>query len=220
MEDKIHIYFMPGLAAGSNIFEYISLQDQKYELHYLEWIEPASEKEELTVYASRYKKFIKHKNPVLVGVSFGGILIQEIGNLIEVDKLIIISSIKSGDEMPGRLKFIKKSGIYKLFPSRQLAELEDFSKFNFHPRLKKKGELYSKYLSIRNEKYLNWSMNEVLHWKGKQSFNNLIHIHGTKDEIFPIKHIKECIPIEGGTHAMIIIKAKKISKLLETILST
>ena len=101
---------MPGLAAGSNIFEYISLPDQKFELHYLEWIEPASEKEGLSVYAFKYKELIKHDRPILVGVSFGGILIQEIANILEVSKLVIISSIKSGDEMPRRLKFLKKSG--------------------------------------------------------------------------------------------------------------
>ena len=219
MEDKIHIYFMPGLAAGSNIFEYIQLSDQKFELHYLEWIEPDSENEALSTYASRYTKLIKHERPVLIGVSFGGILVQEIGMILEVRQLVIISSIKSANEMPKRLKFLKKSRIYKLFPSRQLSKLEDFSRFNFHPHLKKKGELYSKYLRVRNEKYLNWSLNEVLHWKSKSSVKNLIHIHGTKDEIFPIKYVKECIPIEGGTHAMIIVKAKKISNILETILS-
>ena len=31
---------------------------------------------------------ITHKNPVLLGVSFGGILVQEIAKIIEVQKIL------------------------------------------------------------------------------------------------------------------------------------
>ena len=95
MEDKIHIYFMPGLAASSKIFEYIRVADDKFVLHHLEWLEPDNEKETLAHYAEKYVKMITHKRPVLIGVSFGGILVQEIGRLMEVHKLIIISSLKN-----------------------------------------------------------------------------------------------------------------------------
>ncbi len=218
MEDKVHIYFMPGLAASSKIFEYIHFADNKFELHYLEWLEPENERESLSSYASKYVELIKHRKPVLIGVSFGGILIQEISNLIEVSKVIIISSIKSQDEMPKRLKLIRSSRVYKIFPTKRLSKIDDFSKYDFHPNLKKKGELYNKYLSIRNEKYLNWALRNVLFWNNKSIRKDIIHIHGTKDEIFPIKYVKDCISVEGGTHAMIIIKAKKISAIIEKLL--
>lgn len=218
MEDKIHIYFMPGLAASSKIFEYIKLAEDKYEMHYLEWIEPESEKESLSDYALKYLPLIKHEQPVLAGVSFGGLLVQEMSRLIKTRKLIIISSIKCRSEMPRRLRFLKNSQAYKFFPSRKLSRIDDFSKYDFHPQLKKKTELYNRYMSVRNEKYLNWAIRNVLHWKNTSPQENIIHIHGNKDEIFPIKYIKNCIPIEGGTHAMIIVKAKKISAIIEELL--
>lgn len=218
MEDKIHIYFMPGLAASSRIFEYITLTDDRFVLHHLEWFEPENEKETLSDYAAKYVNMITHKMPVLIGVSFGGILVQEIGRLIEVHKVVIISSVKNEHELPKRLKYLRKSRVYKLFPSKRLSKIDDFSKYNFHPHLKKKGELYNKYLSIRNEKYLNWAIRNMLYWKNNSKEQDLIHIHGTSDEIFPIKYIKNCIPIEYGTHAMIIVKAKKISAIIENLL--
>ena len=218
MEDKIHIYFMPGLAASSKIFEHIRLAEEKFTLHYLEWIAPVSEKETLSDYASKYLPLIKHKQPVLIGVSFGGILVQELSHLLQVKKLIIISSIKSRSEMPRRLRFLKNSKAYKFFPSKKLSSIDDFSKYDFHPNLKKKTELYNKYMSVRDEKYLNWAIHSVLHWNNSSPSDNIIHIHGNKDEIFPIKYIKTCIAVEGGTHAMIIVKAKKISAILEEIL--
>lgn len=218
MEGKKHIYFMPGLAASSKIFEYLQFDGNVYELHYLEWLEPSDKKEHIVTYASRYIELIKHEKPVLIGVSFGGILVQEISELIETSQIIIISSIKNQSEMPKRLRLIKMLRAYKFFPSRRLSKIDDFSKFDFHPHLKKKGELYNKYLSIRNEKYLNWALRNVLFWESKHEEKEIVHIHGSKDEIFPIKHIKNCISIEGGTHAMIIVKAKKISRIIENIL--
>ena len=54
----------------------------------------------------------------------------------------------------------------------------------------------------------------MLHWKGDGNIPDLVHTHGTRDEIFPIKYIENCIPVENGTHAMIITKAKKISEII------
>ena len=119
METKTHIYFMPGLAASSNIFEYIRLPNNKYELHFLEWLIPESDDESIEQYSKRLCEKVEHTNPVLVGVSFGGIIVQEMSEFIQPDKIILISSIKNENEMPGRFLFLKKSKIYRLFPSKK-----------------------------------------------------------------------------------------------------
>ncbi len=54
----------------------------------------------------------------------------------------------------------------------------------------------------------------MLNWQQEKVLKNIVHIHGTKDNIFPIKHIKNSIEIEGGTHVMILTKAKEISKII------
>ena len=73
-------------------------------------------------------------------------------------------------------------------------------------------------MSVTSEIYLNWAIHHVLHWNNKDVPSEVIHIHGTKDEIFPFKHISNCIPIEGGTHAMIITKARKIGDIIANLL--
>ena len=72
----------------------------------------------------------------------------------------------------------------------------------------------NEYLSVRDASYLDWAIYNVLHWKQEKSLKNVIHIQGDDDHIFPIKHIKNCIPIEKGTHIMILNKAKSISKII------
>ena len=85
---------MPGLAASSMVFENIKLDGKKYSLHRIDWIQP-EKNESIKTYCVRLSKKIKHKNPILLGVSFGGIIAQELDKIIKVKKLIIVSSVKS-----------------------------------------------------------------------------------------------------------------------------
>ncbi len=208
---------MPGLAASSKIFDYLQLPSNKFELHFLEWLIPDSFDESVENYAKRLVQKINKPNPVLIGVSFGGILVQEMSKFIQTDKIIIISSIKNKNEIPKRLKFLQKLKLYKFFPSKKIANTNNFSRYNFNKAIRKKTELYDRFFNVRDEQYLDWAIYNVLNWKPDFQCKNLVHIHGTDDSIFPIKHIKNCIKIEGGTHAMIINKGKRISNILQEI---
>jgi len=112
------VYLMPGMAANPSIFENIRLPEEKYTVHLLEWQLPESPKESIASYAMRMTEYIKHDRPILIGVSFGGVLVQEIAKHITVEKLIIISSIKSKYEMPRRFKLSRKLKLYKVVPTR------------------------------------------------------------------------------------------------------
>ena len=218
MDNKTHIYFMPGLAASSKIFEHIRMPKDQYELYFLEWLLPESKNETIENYCKRLSKKIIHKNPVLVGVSFGGMIVQELSKIIPTKKIVVISSIKNNDEMPRHFLILQKTRFYKLFPSGRISKLNGFPTFGLSKSIKKKLELYNKYLAVRNKTYLDWAVYNVLHWRIENVITNVIHIHGSKDEVFPSKYIKNSIIIEGGTHAMIITKAKIISyKLTELV---
>ena len=212
MMEKIQIYFVPGLAASEKIFENLRFPKEKFETNCIEWKIPTSIEESIEDYAKRMCSEIKHDNPVLVGVSFGGIMVQEMSKIINAKKVILVSSIKSNNELPTLLKVAQKTKVYKLFPAKFIENLENYTKYFVGDFLKKRAELYEMYLSVRDPDYLHWSIYNVLHWNQKENLENIIHIHGTKDHIFPIKFIKGCIKIENGTHEMILTKPKIISK--------
>jgi thioesterase domain-containing protein len=215
---KTHIYFVPGMGANSKIYERISLDKNLFECHFLEWKMPLSKNESIQDYAQRMCEEIKHANPVLIGVSFGGIMVQEMGEIISTKKIIIISSIKSNLELPKRFKLAAATKAYKLFPAKFLENLDSYINYFLGDYESKKLEAYQKYMSVRNATYLHWAIDCVLHWQQNQSQRNIVHIHGTKDEVFQIKRIKNCIEIENGTHAMIITKAKKITSVIQQAL--
>ncbi len=216
---KTHIYFVPGMAANSKIFEYLQLDSNIYELHFLEWKIPTSKNESIESYAQRMCAEITNKNPVLIGVSFGGVMAQEMSKLITTKKVIIISSVKSNLEFPKRLKLVVATKVYKLFPAKFIENLDSYIDYFLGDYQKHKIEAYKKYMSVRNADYLYWAIYTVLHWKQEATVDNISHIHGTSDGIFPIKNIENPIKIENGTHAMILTKAKKIASEIDKILT-
>ena len=86
--DYTHVYLMPGMAANPTIFEYIKLPKDKYKIHWLEWQIP-DKYETLQNYAKRMCKFIKEDNVVLLGVSFGGILVQEMSKYLKLKNCLL-----------------------------------------------------------------------------------------------------------------------------------
>lgn len=210
---------MPGLAAGPEIFENLELDSEKYTFHYLRWLKPLSLEEDIDNYACRLSDEIKEPNPVLIGVSFGGILVQEMAKFVKSSKVIIISSVKNQDELPKKFKFAKFTKIYNFFPTVVVENFEEYAQYFLGKSLKKKADLYKKYLSVRGKTYLKWSIYNVLKWEQINPLKDVVHIHGTKDTVFPIKNIKDPIEIKGGNHVMILTKAKKISKIIDDVLT-
>jgi len=214
---KIPVYFMPGLAASVAIFERIKLPEEDFEIVLLEWEIPF-EKESLSDYAKRIAGKIKHENPVLIGVSFGGILVQEMAKFVNTRKVIIISSVKSNLEFPRRMTVAKTTKAYKLIPMSLVLNLESLAKFSFGKKVNQRLKLYEKFLSVRDKRYLDWAIEQVISWNRTVVDENVIHIHGDLDDVFPIKYIKSCIVVNGGTHIMILNKYKWMNENLPLII--
>ena len=213
---KIPIYFVSGLAANAKVFEYISLPEEHFDLVFLDWILPTGLDETIQEYALRMCQKIPCKEPILVGVSFGGMMVQEMSKHIRCKKVIIISSIKNNRELPIRLKLAQITKVYKLFPLKIISNIEKYESYFFNDYLKRRVVLYKNYFSIRDQTYLKWAIFNVLHWQQNETLPYVTHIHGDHDEIFPIKNIKKAHIVKKGTHIMILDKAKTISKILKT----
>ena len=210
---------MPGLAANPSIFEYLELPSN-YEVVWMNWIIP-QKNETIPDYTKRLiTAQIKHKNPIILGVSFGGIIAQEISKQIDIQKLILISTVKTHNEFPPLFNKSVDYKLYKLFPSRIMSHVDLLEKFAFTKGFKQKMKLYQKYMDVNEKSYLDWSIKAILHWQQNDfPATDFIHIHGTKDKVFPVKYIKEpVIKIEGGRHDMIIFRAKWFNERWEELL--
>lgn len=216
--ERIPIYFVPGLATSPTIFDSLSLDSKKYTFHYIHWIHPIDIHETLADYALRLSAVIKHENPVLIGVSFGGILVQEMAKHINTKKVIIISSVKSNLEFPRRMKIAKSTKAYKLIPMSLILNLENLAKFSFGAKINHRLKLYRKFLSVRDIGYLEWAVEKVILWERTVVDESVIHIHGDMDDVFPIKYIKDCTVVKGGSHIMILNKYRWFNANLAAII--
>ncbi len=210
--NKTLVYFVPGMAAGSEIFRNIKLPED-YEIHILEWLIP-NKNESLEDYAQRMALRVKEDNAILIGVSFGGVVVQEMNAFLNLKKLIIISSVKAETELPRRMKLASFTKAYKLIPTSLVLSADDLTKYSVGPKSKKRLSLYQEYLHVRDKQYLDWALEKMINWSRKEINPDVIHIHGDKDMVFPSKYIKNFITVNGGTHIMILNKGREISKML------
>lgn len=214
---KIHVYLMPGMAASPTIFEGLSLPGDSFELHALEWFLPEKGMS-LKAYAQKMCEKIVHRDPVLLGVSFGGLLVQEMSKFIKPRKIIIVSSVKSSSELPKRMIFAKYTKVHKLLPTSLVNNVDLLAKYAFGESVTKRLHLYERYLSIRDVGYLDWSIDKIVNWDQTTPPENLIHIQGEKDPVFPLANIRQCIVVKNGTHTMIIHRARWFNENLPALI--
>ena len=213
----IHVYLMPGMAASSKIFQYIKLPEEQFKIHLLEWFVP-TENESLKNYAQRMSQFVKHENIVLLGVSFGGVLVQEMARYLSVDKLIIVSSVKCTEELPPHMILAKNTKAYKLLPTQLASDIDVLSKYAIGKAVKKRLDLYKTYMTMNDNRYLSWAIEKMVCWEHHEVIPGIIHIQGEKDSVFPRKYIDDCIEIKGGTHIMILNKYRWFNNHLPKII--
>lgn len=208
---------MPGLAASPAIFERIDLPKEQFEIILLEWEIPL-ENERLSEYAKRMSTKVIHENPVLIGVSFGGILVQEMVAFLNPFRVIIISSVKTNLEFPRRMKVAKSTKAYKLIPTSLLLSVENLAKFSFGEKINNRLQLYEKFLSVRDSNYLDWAIEQVILWERTEVDSRVIHIHGDQDDVFPVKYISNAIVVPGGNHAMILFRFRWLNEHLPELI--
>jgi pimeloyl-ACP methyl ester carboxylesterase len=210
------IFLIAGLGADTRIYNNIDLHD--HDVVPVDWIEPNT-KDTLTTYAH---KLVHQYNilpgSIVIGNSLGGMIAAEIAKLVPLNKVILISSIKTFDEAPWYFRVFKNLPLYKLLPGKLLNNLSLFIKPAFGKMSVQDAWLFSDMLKKSSPTFMKWAMWALLQWHNETVPPNVYHINGDKDKLFPYKKLKNATIIKDGTHIMIFDKAKQINKLLKGIL--
>ena len=206
------VYFISGLGADKRAFSFLDLSF--CEPVFVDWISPLK-KESLPGYALRLRQQIKEEHPMIVGVSFGGMLATEMAKADNQMKAIIIASNKSAGEFPAYLRLAKYFPVYKWLPGKLLKA----GRLNWILGAKgnEQKKLLRSILADSNPAFLKWAIGAILNWKEKTIPANVLHIHGTADKLLPCRYVKADFKIAGGTHLMSINKPKEISALLQQL---
>ena len=206
------IYFIPGVGANDIIFENLDLSG--YEVVHLKW--PKHKKHEpLETYVKKLLPQIKKDTrPILIGMSFGGVVAVELAKLVNPYKTILISSIKTYHERPLKLLFLNSLKFHRLVPGKLVIEFRFWMRWLLGKLSTHDLAMIDRMIEDIDIEFNEWAVDQVINWKNEEVPDNLTHIHGTRDRIFPHFYIKDAIWIKGGTHFMVVNRAKEISKII------
>lgn len=207
------VYLIPGLGADRRVFQYLNLSE--HSISHISWIEPLPN-ESIEQYAGWLTEQIKSPDPILIGVSFGGMIAVEIAKQIKANKIILISSARTQHEIPLHFKLLGRTGIQNILPASWWKRPNRLLYYFFGIQTVQERALLSEILRDTDSRFLRWALHQIVHWKNELTPENGILIHGSADRLFPNSQADITIP--GGGHFMIVNRAAEISAQLKQIL--
>ena len=211
------IYCVSGLGADERVFQ--KLKFEGYRPIHIKWIEPEA-KESISDYTKRLAEQIKAERPILIGLSFGGLIAVEIAKHIATEKVILISSTKKQQEVPFYFKIFRWLPIHRLLPAKFLLWIgRFFAAWFFSLQSIDERKLLNAILFDTDARFMKWAINQVVIWKNELIPENIYHIHGESDRIFPYQFVHEDFNVKKGGHFMIMSQAEYISNLIQKIVN-
>jgi pimeloyl-ACP methyl ester carboxylesterase len=214
---KTNVYFISGMCYNCSVFDNLRLP-KGFRKVYLEWTIPDPD-EPLSHYARQMARAIDPQKPfVLVGYSFGAVIMQEMSLFLKPQKSVVISSFKDKSEIPGLFRFVQKTHLAEWVPDEFFEQTEfiteAFNRTLFHAT---NAEM-AQYMTVTDPVYVQWAVAQITGWVPENNSDRLYHIHGTEDQIFPYKQLTNVIPIPEGDHLMVVKMADQVSAVLDSIL--
>jgi len=213
------IYAISGLGANEKVYERLVLPIG-YNLYFIPWLIP-QENETIDSYALRMSMNIDTTEEfILFGLSFGGIMAQEIAKIKHPQKLILFDTIKNEKEKPYWISINNYVPLYRIFPNfllnnDRMIELYTWFLSMFNSDRPNLSQIYT----FRDDRYTNWAFRQIIQWKNKDfDQSKTYHIHGTHDFVFPIYNISNPIKVKNGGHVAVYEKAEIVSEILRELL--
>jgi pimeloyl-ACP methyl ester carboxylesterase len=211
----MRVYLISGIMSDERVFCRLKFPEG-YEPVYLRFIPPAR-KQPIKEYALRIVDHIDTSAPfVLLGFSFGGILATEIAKLTNPALTIIVASVTTDQELPPYFRLFRRSGIYRIAHPVLLKTSAIVKNLVAKRRPEDRISIIRQVITTEN-RFVSWVVHGVLHWKNEIRPADTIKIHGTKDEVFPIKYVQANFVLEEG-HLLPLKKADELNAIISKLL--
>ncbi len=209
-----NLFLFSGLGADHRVFQFLDLSG--FNVTYIKWLEPQAS-ESMQQYAARLTAQINVERPVLVGLSFGGMMAMEVAKHITTEKIVLISSAKTQKEIPPYFRLAGKLKLNKIVALRVAKNPNALAYRMMGAETTSEKNLMKTILTETDPVFFKWAIEKVVTWNNKVLHDNVVHIHGTKDLLLPHRFVKADFSIENGTHLMTVQHAKEVSEMIRRI---
>ncbi|MNU65561.1 hypothetical protein D3C71_548550 [compost metagenome] len=215
--EKPTCYILSGLGADERVFDQIDFGP--FFPVFIPW-EPLTEpNQSFESYVKQLSIHVKTPHPILIGISFGGIVAQEMSALLNNCPVLILASIRTRAELPLWMKAGGKIGLQKMIPIKKLLKNKKGNHWFFGTKTQEEKIILDQILADSDPLFTKWAIHQIVSWKRKTTVSSkVLHIHGTKDRIFHIKKLHPDYMVEGGTHFMTVSKHDELSKIIREAL--
>ncbi len=213
------IFFFTGLGADERAFSDLIIETSLQQIH-VSWLKPEKQ-ESLTVYCRRLIEEYKIKNgDILIGLSFGGLVVTEINQLIKPALSILISSASTRKELPLIYRIAGRINLHYLIPKSLLNKPNRLRYYLFSLKKPAQKKLFDEIVSNADPDFVLWAIDKIVHWKNSERPENLFKIHGTSDRIMPIHKSSSDFIIKGGSHFLTWENAEEVSAIIRHLMKT
>ena len=215
----INVYLISGLGTDSRAFSKIHFSEKEicnsFNFIHINWLKPNGN-ESIQDYAKKLSTQINLKeNFILIGLSLGGMIALEMNKFIRPQKTILISSIINSKGKSTILKFLSiipfhKSFLLKFIIASPLLLSKMFRLGKKHSEFNK---TFLEMVQSMPDGFIQWGLKRIVDWDFKEKVNNVIQLHGDKDEIFKIQN--PTYQIRNGSHFMVYTKYFEVKEILK-----
>lgn len=210
------VYLLPGIGCDHRLFDRVQLEGHTTVA--LDW-PTFPEGCTLRSIAEEMAEQVDGDQPhVLVGVSMGGMVAQELAVLTKPTKVVLISSWTGPEEHPPSLRFMKAMHFWWVINSFTLWATWPLKRFLGKRDRAADKLLYDMAISETAAK-IRMGLGAIMRWKGSPWKGPVTRIHGDNDLVIPLRFPVDHV-VKGGEHVMVLTRADEVSLLLQKAIAT
>ena len=214
----MNIYLVSGLGADEKAFSKLRFGKDSI-VRSIQWINPRKE-EGIRAYCERLADQIEtsEKN-VFIGLSFGGLIAQELATFLPCEKLILISSVRKQKGIPLLFRMAGIGRVDKLVPNALLRSHSKLIDWYFGVKSSQESTFLKNFLKNTSPEFLRWAFDILL----RSTFcyprtSKTVCIHGTADKLLPYIASEVDYPIQDAGHFMVYNEAVQVNEIIQTVL--
>ena len=143
----------------------------------------------------------------------------EASKIVKTEKVILLASVKTRKELPFYFKVTFLLPLINWLQASILLKPNPVLNWLFGIEGHADRDMLKAILNDTDPGFLRWALRAISTWKNNTAPENLLHIHGSADRVFPLKYIRCNAVLPNAGHFMAVNRAAEVSSLISAALT-